>query len=102
MEKQTQDSLDVFVDRLIEEKELIGLDTEVLAQVKTDLLDRVEDRVNATIVEHIPVDKLDYFEQLVNRSDQKEIQSFCHRNIPGLDEIIAKELVDFRNTYLNL
>jgi hypothetical protein len=102
MQKPTVDSLRVFVDNLVVEKELTNLDPEVLAQVKSDLLDRIEDRINAAIVEHVPAEKLEYFEQLVSRSDQKEIQSFCHRNIPGMDEIVAQELVAFRSTYLNL
>lgn len=99
---QTQDSLGLFVDRLTEEKGLTSLDREVLTQVKTDLLDRVEDRINAVIVEHIPADQMEFFEKLVERGEKTEIHAFCERHISGLNEIIAKELVAFRDTYLGL
>jgi len=98
----TNDPLSQFVSRLVAEKGLSNCDPEVLAQVKLDLLDRVEDRINAAIVANLPVDKLEYFEKLVDRADEAEIQAFCSRNIQGFDEIIAKELVEFRKTYLNL
>jgi hypothetical protein len=100
--KNEQDNLKVFVSNLVIEKGLTNLEPEILSQLESDLYDRVEDRINVTIVAHVPVEKLDFFEQLVERSDTAEIQEFCARNIPGLDEIIAKELLEFRKTYLNL
>lgn len=102
MAQQTQDSLQSFVDRLTEEKGLSNLDREVLAQIKTDLLSRVEDRINASIVEHMPAEQVEFFEKLVERGEKTEIHAFCERHIPGLDEMIAKELIAFRNTYLGL
>lgn len=99
---QTQDSLGLFVERLVEEKGLTNLDKEVLAQIKTDLLERVEDRINASIVEHMPVDQVEFFEKLVERGEKTEIHAFCERHIPGLDDIVAKELIAFRGTYLGL
>lgn len=100
--KNEQGSLEIFVSNLVAEKGFENLDAEVLAQIKVDLLDRVEDRINAVIVANMPADVLEYFEKLVDRGDTQEIQSFCAHHIPGLDEIIAKELVEFRKTYLNL
>jgi hypothetical protein len=96
------DPIGQFVSRLVEEKGLMNLEAEVLDQVKKDLYDRVERRINAAVVENIPPEKIEYFEKLAERGDSGEIQSFAKRNIPGLDGIIAKELVGFRDTYLNL
>lgn len=101
-QQQTEDSLGLFVSRLVEEKGLSNLDKGVLTQVKADLLDRVEDRINATIVEHLPEDQIEFFEKLVERGEKTEIHAFCERHIPGLDDMIAKELVAFRDTYLGL
>jgi len=101
-QQQTEDSLGLFVSRLVEEKGLSNLDREVLTQVKADLLSRVEDRINASIVEHMPADQIEYFEKLVERGEKTEIHAFSERHIPGLNEILAKELVAFRDTYLGL
>lgn len=98
----TSDSIAQFVNRLVEEKDILNLDPEILDQVKKDLYVRVERMINAAVIENLPPEKLEFFEKLVERSDQAEIQAFAQRSIPGLDEIIAKELVQFRNTYLDV
>ncbi len=94
-------SLEEFVDKLITEKGLQDLEAEILAEIKNDLLKRVEDRINAVILEKMPPEKIEYFEKMLDNSDEKEIQDFCSRNIFGLDKIIAAELLSFKNTYLN-
>lgn len=101
-QQKNGDSLMQFVSRLVEEKGLNNLDREVLEQVKKDLYDRIERLINASVIEHMPLEKLEFYEKLVERSDQKEIQDYAQRNIPNLNEIIAKEMLQFRDTYLNL
>lgn len=95
-------SLESFVDRLIEEKNYENLDAEVLSQMKEDLFERVEDRINAAIVNNLPENKYDEFERLLDEADDQELQKFCQDNIPNLAEIIAEELLAFRKTYLNI
>ena len=99
--KKAVPGLEDFVDRLVAEKGMTNLDAEVLAQVKQDLLDRVEDRINALIVEKLPPESLEDFERLLNGGGEKEIQSFCSKHIPNLDQVIAAELLAFRQTYLS-
>jgi hypothetical protein len=96
------DPLAQFVSRLVEEKGLTNLDGEILEQVEKDLYERVERIINAAVLEHMPPEKLEFFEKLLERSDQGEIQSFAQRNIPDLNEVVAKEMLHFRDTYLNL
>jgi hypothetical protein len=90
-----------FVQRLIEEKNFHELDQEILDQIASDLLGRVEDRINATILENMPVEKMEEFNALLDHADDVQIQEFCHENIPNLDENIAQALVSFREAYLN-
>lgn len=94
-------SLDEFVDRLVREKGIRVEEDSILAQVKEDLLERVEDRINATILQHMPADKLQEFNELLEFAREEEIQEYCQKNIPNLDEIVARELLDLRDTYLN-
>lgn len=94
-------SLISFVDRLIEEKNFENVDKEILDEIKNDLLDKAEERINAVIIDNIPAEKLSQFEELIVNPNEEELARFCHDNIPGLDELIAKELLEFRNTYLN-
>ena len=97
-----KDELDIFAEKLLKERGLENLEEEIFIQMRKDLRDRIEDRINVAIAGNIPPEKLEYFEKLLDQSDEKEIQLFCHRNIPNLTEITAGELTGFRKEYLNL
>ncbi len=90
-----------FVEKLLAERE-IDADPETLAQLKADLVDRVEDHVNAAILENIPADKMEEFEQVIEKSDEEAIRDFCRQNIANLDEVVGEALLKFRATYLNV
>lgn len=90
-----------FVDRLVEEKALENVNLEVMGQIKEDLTDRIEDRINAVILANMPPSLLEEFDKILDSDDEEKIQIFCQSNIPELDNIIANELMSFRNTYLN-
>lgn len=93
--------LQMFVDTLVSEKrEFEGLEHEVIAQIKRDLLSRVEDRINAVVINNIPEDKLSDFEKLTESGTDEEIQAFTLKVIPDLAERIASELIVFKQTYL--
>ena len=95
--------LSMFVDRLVAEKKFPeGLEKEVIDQIKADLLSRVEDRVNAVIINNLTPEKLEEFNKLLdgNIADE-EMQKFCSDNIPELPQLIASELVVFKQTYLS-
>jgi len=92
--------LDEFVNKLIEEKGLDNLDVETLKQIKSDLMSRLEDRINAAILAALPPEKLENFEKILDQGGTEEIQSFCSKNILNLDQLIASELMSFRQTYL--
>ncbi len=94
--------LQTFIDKLVSEKrEFEGLEPEVIKQIKSDLLGRVEDRINATIVNNIPEDQISDFEKISATGTDEEVQSFCAANIPDLAELIASELIVFKQTYLS-
>lgn len=93
-------SIDAFVERLVQEKGLGNLDPEALAQVQRDLASRAEDRVNAVILSKLPEGDLAAFEKLLDEGSAEDIHAFCAKKIPDLDQIIAAELLAFRQTYL--
>ena len=90
-----------FVDRLVEEKKLPeNLEKEVVEEIKKDLSTRVEERINAVIVNNLSEEKLGEFNEMLNKNaSDKEMQDFCLKNIPDLPQLIASELIVFRDTY---
>ncbi len=95
------DNLEKFVDELVEQKGFGQKDPEVLEQIKLDLLDRVEDRINAMIMTQLPSTALSDFEEKLDTGTDEEIQTFVRSHIPDLKERVAFELVSFKNMYLS-
>lgn len=101
MDTNTQNGhLEDFVAQLLDEKGLGSLDDAVKEQMAADLLKRVHDRINATIIKHLPPEKLEEFEGMLKSSDAETLQNYCKEHIVNLDEVLAAELVRFRQTYL--
>ena len=99
------DNLDLamFVARLVEEKKFPeSLEKEVIDQIKADLLSRVENRMKAVIISNLTPEKLEEFNKLSedNISDE-DMQNFCAENIPNLSQLIASELIIFKQKYLS-
>jgi hypothetical protein len=94
--------LDLFIDRLLDEKGLTNLEPTVLQQLKIDLKKRVEDRINISILNNLPKDKVKIFEELLDKATDNEIQDYIQQNIPNLEQVLAGELMQFRRVYLNL
>ena len=94
--------LQVFVDRLVEEKKFPeSLEKEVIAEIKKDLMKRVEERIHAVIISNLSEEKLEEFNNKLDGDlSDEEIQDFCTKNIPDLPQLIASELVVFRDTYI--
>jgi len=95
-------NLEAFVSQLVEEKGLNYLDEETLTQVKSDLMERLENRINAVIIANLPsADLVDFEQKLESKISEEEIQAYCSTKIPNLPEIVAAELLAFRQSYLN-
>ncbi|MCX6752865.1 MAG: DUF5663 domain-containing protein [Candidatus Nomurabacteria bacterium] len=90
-----------FIEKLIVEAGMaIDLDAEVLTQLKKDMLDRLEDRINAVILSNIPEYKLGEFEKVLDSDDEKAISDFYTATIPNMAEVLAGEYLDFRTRYI--
>lgn len=93
-------SINAFVDKLLQEKGVTGLPTEVMEQLRSDLVVRAENLINAEILANMPESLLDDFEKKLNGGNDEEIQVFCKQNIPNLDEVVANALIKLKNIYL--
>ncbi len=94
------ENLEQFVDQLVEEKGFDEKDPEVIAQIKSDLLSRVEDRINATLIREFSEEDLTAFEKILDTATPEQAIAFAKEHITDLDGKIAGELVAFRATYL--
>lgn len=93
-------NLNDYVDRLVEEKGFDEKDPEVLTQIKTDLLNRIETRIDALIAGSVPEALLSEFEKVLENGNNEDAIDFVKQHVPDIDDRIAGELVSFRSIYL--
>jgi hypothetical protein len=93
-------SIEEFVDRLIQDKGFNEQDPDVITQMRLDLVDRVENRINAMILSNIKPEKIDDFKKVLDDGSEEKIQEFVKNDVPDIDEKVAAELLTFKNIYL--
>jgi hypothetical protein len=91
--------LERFIDDLMEERGFTSEPAEVQAQIKADLLEGVERRVNAMILANLPPEDLASFEKALDGSED-DAQAFVRERIPNFDQKVATELLNFRIAYI--
>lgn len=95
--------IETFVEKLLEEKGITDVGADAYKQMKKDLLDRLEDCVNAAVLDKIPEQKLHEFEALLSaKGDSSALSAFCHKNISNFEELLASTLLSFRTRYIGL
>lgn len=94
------ENLEQFINRIIEEKGFQNEAPEVLTQIKEDLLESVERRINAMIIKNLDEHILPDFEALLDADNKEKIQVFIKQHIPDIDERVAAELLEFKTLYL--
>lgn len=94
------ENLEEFIDRIIEEKGLDKEAPEVVAQIRQDLSESLERRINAMIVSKLDPAILSDFDALLDGGDMQKVQSFVKTHIPDIEERVAAELLEFKTLYL--
>ena len=95
--------LEDFAENLLLEKNLTNIDDETLAEMRKDLVDRLEQVTNRTVVDNLPQDKLPEFEKMIDEgADHSQIQDFIAASIPNLPEKLTESYFNFRKLYLGL
>lgn len=94
-------NIEEFIDLIISEKGLTHKDPEVLTQIKKDLTDRFDSRINVMIVSNLPEDKMESFNDILGSGNEEEVNKFITTNIPDIEEKLASEMLIFKNLYLN-
>jgi ATP phosphoribosyltransferase len=94
-------TIEEFVDRLVEEKNFDTKDEEVIAQIKSDLMKRIGDRIDAMIMTNIKPEKLAEFSEVLDTNDETKITGYIRQQIPDIDEKTAGVLLSFRTSYIS-
>lgn len=94
-------NLNDYVERLVAEKGFDEKDPEVIAQIKADLLERVENRIDGMIASSIDPEQYPEFEKILDTGSTEEIQAYIAKAVPDIEEKVANELIALRSIYLS-
>ncbi|MCR4312041.1 MAG: DUF5663 domain-containing protein [Candidatus Uhrbacteria bacterium] len=93
--------LEVFVERLLEEKGLANVEPNVLAEMRQDLLERVGERINAEMLAALAPDKVEQLNEMLDGDQSDEqIREFFFANVPNFQEVLTTAIMNFRSAYL--
>ena len=93
-------NIEQYVDELVSAKGFDVKDPDVLAQIKSDVMSRVEDTINAMVLANLPEESLEGFNKVLDSDDEEQIVAYVKKYVPDLDEKVAGEMLAFRSAYL--
>lgn len=97
------DPIDGFVDKLIEEKQLPGLDDETRVQVAADIKELLMANINKALLLAVPEEKTEELNTMLSEQpiDQDRVQQFIEQNVDA-QQVMRDELLRFRDLYLGV
>lgn len=98
-----QKTLGDYVTKLLQEKNYTSTDSEIVAELKLDLENRLNEYLIAKTIERLDDTSADEFVELMKTNpDQLKIQEFIKSKIENPPEFISEVLIDFRRKFLGL
>lgn len=96
-----QDALSKFINDLIDAKGYKTLDSDVRRQLEQDLKNRLIDQINRAVLEALPENKIDGFNDLLDRgASQQEVQQYIATSGVDTKKITLETMLRFRSLYL--
>lgn len=90
-----------FFDRLFEEAGFENLSPALRETMYQDLKSRLDEWLFRDMTKHLTRKEAEKFEEMAGeRVSQEELQQFLLGHIPDCQNIAAKSLLDFKDTYL--
>lgn len=96
-----QDALSKFINDLIDAKGYKTLDSDVRRQLEQDLKNRLIDQIDRAVLEALPENKIDGFNDLLDRgASQQEVQQYIANSGVDTKKITLETMLRFRSLYL--
>ena len=96
-----QDALSKFMSDIIDAKGYKTLDSDVRRQLEQDLKNRLLDQIDRAVLEALPENKIDGFNDLLDRgASQQEVQQYIATSGVDTKKITLETMLRFRSLYL--
>lgn len=96
------DKLDEFINGILIEKELPGVDDEVRSYLVADLKERLIDQINRALINELPDDKVDELNIILDNESftNLELWNFMASTNVDVKAVTARTMLLFRDLYL--
>jgi hypothetical protein len=92
--------LNAYADELLQAKGIPKLGQAEYDDKKAELIDEVDEQIDAMILDRLPDEAKDAFCHLLDRGDDEKLENFLSTFIPDLESHVDKVLVHFRKSYI--
>lgn len=100
---QNSNSFAGFIDDLIKEKGFVGLEPEVMTELRNQMLKKLDDFVAAKVIAALSDEDVKKFEVMLRAgSSNQDIQKFTTEHIPDFVNFLTNALLEFRGVYLGI
>jgi len=89
-----------FIDTVLHEKGIEGVEEDIVAQLRVDLAERLQSTINRAIVESLSAEQQKQFEHLIDTGKLNSLQSFLQEQGVDVNAIVARCMLQFRKNYL--
>lgn len=96
------DQLDVFIEDILNRKQLTGVTDEVRQQVASDLKERLLDQIQRALIDAMSDEKLAEFNQLLESGDLSgaDVQNFIAQSGVDTRAVTVQTMLTFSSLYL--
>jgi hypothetical protein len=96
------DELSQFIQGILAEKQLSGIDDNVREQLVADLQQRLLDQINRALIDALPDDKIEAFNRMLDDESltDEQVQQFIAASGVDVQRVTIQTMLRFRDLYL--
>lgn len=95
----TEETLENFIDAVIQAKQYTTLDEESRAYVRAQLMGRVQDYMTATLIEKLTDEQVAEYNRLSAEEKDEEAQQYVAQCVPDMKSVAIDALTRFIDDY---
>jgi len=94
------ESIRAFVELMVKEKNLSGVEKDVIDEVIEELSGHLETQINRALIDALNDEQVAEFEKLVDGNDTQAVSSFFTDKGLPVQDIVTQAMARFRAAYL--
>ncbi|MGD8374099.1 MAG: hypothetical protein PVI21_04600 [Candidatus Woesebacteria bacterium] len=99
---QQSDAANKFVDKILEQKGVDGVDENIVKQMREDLLSSLDAMINKAIIDSLSAEQRIKLEHLIDTNQIDKVQSYVQSVGVNVSGIVARCMMQIQRDYLGV